>query len=268
MNSNKLIFLLPLVFVSFTNFPQEVRSQLPEFVSNSANSSPIQLTQKLRLPDNGTPTGRRRGGTSRDGCPALNTPITAVVPGEETLGEVTGENSTKTNSKSFLAKTIADYPTFWVYVPQLPTNLRTGEFVLQDNQGNDVYRTPITLSGKSGLISISLPANPQYSLKADNNYHWYFKVYCDASLKISEYFYVDAWVQKVALTPDLENQLNMAKTGKYLVYAENNFWYDAITNLVELRRADAENVKLKDDWVKLLKSVGLEDIAQVPIALL
>ena len=111
--------------------------------------------------------GRRRGGTShREGCPKLKMPITALVPGQ------------KTNNKSFSASTVSEYPTFWVYVPELPMNLSAGELVLQDEEGNDVFRTPITLPRKPGAIAITLPPNPQYALKEDLKYHWYFQVYC------------------------------------------------------------------------------------------
>jgi hypothetical protein len=287
----KLAFVIPLVAVSLTSYLPQVgaytmynvllaplskggtrnergtalRVQLAESLSNPVNSKRIHFVQQPSLPDNGAPTGRRRGGTSRDGCPALNTPITALVPGEETSGEVEAGNSTKTNSKSFLAKTVTEYPTFWVYLPELPTTLRAGEFVLQDNQGNDVYRTSLTLPGKSGFISIGLPSNPQYSLKGDNHYHWYFKVYCGAPQKTSEYFYVDAWVQRVALTPDLENQLKTVKPGKYIAYADNDIWYDAVTNLADLRRTDLQNPTLNEDWAELLKAVGLQNLAQAPI---
>ena len=99
-----------------------------------------------QFPDDGDPTGRRRGGTSRRGdCPNLKTPLTALVPGEET------------NKKSFLGTTISEYPSFWVYIPELPSDIRSGEFVLQDQEGNDIWRTPITLTGKPGAISVKLP---------------------------------------------------------------------------------------------------------------
>lgn len=285
----KLAFVVPFILVSFTSSLSQASAQgvepihnyhraliefepLPSFGSKGTLPTGYgkQRTTRVNflppdLPDNGTPTGRRRGGTGRDGCPALNVPITALVPGEETAGEVQAGNSTKSSSKSFLAKTVAEYPSFWIYLPELPTNLRTGEFVLQDRDGNDVYRSPITLPEAPGIIGISLPSNSQYSLKTDQQYHWYFKVYCGALQKTSEYFYVDAWVQRVAMTPDLENQLKTAKSREYVAYAANSIWYDAVTNLADLRRTDSQNAILKEDWADLLKAVSLEDLAQAPI---
>jgi hypothetical protein len=286
----KLVLVISFVLPNLTSCPPQVLAQQIEPVRNpgdnasmqfeppqplesdaiftgrrKAGTARVQFNQLPPLPDNGTPTGRRRGGTGRDGCPALNTPITALVPGEETTGEVQEGNSTKSSSKSFLATTVAEYPSFWIYLPDLPTNLRTGEFVLQDRDGNDIYRSPITLPETPGIIGISLPSNPQYSLKTDQQYHWYFKVYCGALQKTSEYFYVDAWVQRVAMTPDLENKLKTAKSREYVVYADNSIWYDAVTNLADLRRTDSQNAMFKDDWTDLLKAVSLQDIAQAPI---
>jgi hypothetical protein len=286
----KLVFVISFVLPNLTSCPPQVLAQQVEPTRNPSvhasiqfepllplesdgistgrrkgETAGLQFNQLLPLPDNGTPTGRRRGGTGRDGCPALNTPITALVPGEETTGEVQEGNSTKSSSKSFLAITVAEYPSFWIYLPDLPTNLRTGEFVLQDRDGNDVYRSPITLPETPGIIGISLPSNPQYSLKTDQQYHWYFKVYCGALQKTSEYFYVDAWVQRVAMTPDLENKLKTAKSREYVVYADNSIWYDAVTNLADLRRTDLQNAMFKDDWTDLLKAVSLQDLAQAPI---
>lgn len=260
----KLAFVIPLVLIIFTTCPLLVRAQLTESVNNPLDSARIHFAQ-LKFPDNGAPTGRRRGGTGRDGCPALNKPLTALVPGEETSGSDQGGISPKIISKSFLASTVAEYPTFWVYVPQMPVIKNFGEFVLQNEAEDDVYRTPLTLPGKPGITSISLPRSPQYSLETGKKYRWYFKIYCGALQKAPEYFFVDGWVQRVVLTRDLESQLKMAKSREYMVYATNNIWYDALTNLAELRHNDSQNAILDQHWADLLKAVGLQDLAQAAI---
>lgn len=256
----RLGFAIALALASFTSSPLSARSQLAQSVSNV-------VAQVQFPPGDGAPTGRRRGGTSRDGCPELNKPLTAVVLGKEIWKQVNGKNVLD-ESKSFLALTVANRPTFWVYIPELPGNVRAGEFVLQVSQNgeeNDVYRTPLTLPEKSGVISISLPPNPQYSLEIGQKYHWYFKVYCGNPQQISENFYVDGWVERVAVTPELESQLKAAKSREYIAYAANNIWYDALTNLADLRHTDANNARLAQDWADLLIGIELEDLAQEPI---
>jgi hypothetical protein len=176
-----------------------------------------------------------------------------LVPGEEA------------SNKSFLASTTAEYPTFWVYIPDLPPNVSYGEFVLQDEEGNDVWRTTITLQGMAGARAINLPPNPQYALKQNSKYNWYFKVYCGQAQNQRQYFYVNAWVQRVALTSNLQQQLKTAKPREYTAYGANDIWYDAVTNLAELCRTNPNDRLLAEDWTKLLTSVGLKELAGAPI---
>ena len=259
MNRNKLhrkqikAGVVYALLLSLASYPPQVYAGLAQSFSSVANTQ-IHFAQKF--PDNGEPKGRRRGGTSRrDGCPKLKTPITALVPGEEN------------NHKSFLASTVAEYPTFWVYVPELPSNLRSGEFVLQDEEGNDIFRTLISLPETSAALALRLPPNRQYALKQDLKYHWYFRLYCGQPQNQPEYFYVDAWVRRVSLTPELQKQLGKAKPRDYTAYAANNIWYDAVTNLAELRRTNPGDRVLGEEWTKLFKAVGLEELAQAPIVL-
>jgi hypothetical protein len=194
----------------------------------------------------GTPRGRRSGGASRDDCPAVGTPLTALVP----------DNN--------LGLTIAESPTFWFFVPQLPATARSGEFVLQDEKHNDVYRTPFSLSGKPGVVSIRLPSNLQSSLKTDQMYRWYFRIYCQPQTT-SVYFWVEGWVKQVALNPSLESQLEAAKPREYIAYAENGIWHEALTKLAELRLSDPQNATLSENWTQLLRAVDLEELAKEPL---
>jgi Domain of Unknown Function (DUF928) len=245
----KQIKLTWITFLFFSLMTSQVQAQsFTNIVTNKQNKPADQ-----QFPDDNAPTGRRRGGTSRRGdCPNLKMPLTALVPGEET------------NNQSFLGTTITEYPSFWVYIPELASDIRSGEFVLQDQEGNDIWRTPITLPGKPGVIAVKLPQNPKYALKKNLKYHWFFNIYCSQNQKSSVYF-VDAWVQRVTLSPELQQQLNKAKAREYKVYAANKIWYDAITNLGELRRNNPSASAFVEDWAKLLKSVNLSELAPAPI---
>ncbi len=234
----------------------QVRSQLTPSVSNS-------VVAEAQFPDDGAPTGRRRGGTSRNGCPKLNKDLTALVPGKETWKQVNGKPLLV--SESFLTSTVANRPTFWVYVPELPENMRAGEFLLQNSAGEDIYKTFLTLPDKPGIISISLPPDSQYALETGKRYHWYFKVYCGDPQQTSDYYFVDAWIERVPLTPAFESQLKAAKPREYIAYAANNFWYDALSNLSDLRRTDGSNAGLMQDWTDRLTELELQDLAQEPI---
>ncbi|MEH2123792.1 DUF928 domain-containing protein [Nostoc sp.] len=243
-----------LVFIGLMSYSQSVQAQQTNSIPNTVKNSPSQSSQQPKLPKNGAPTGRRRAGAGRTDCPSNLTRLTALVPGD--------------GGESVLASTVAENPTFWFYVPQLPQTTRSGEFVLQVLDGKDVqnvYRTPLTLSGKPGIVSITLPAQPQYFLKVDKKYHWYFHIYCGDVEKTSDNFYVDGFVQRQVMTEALDSQLKSAKPKEYIVYSANNIWYDALTNLGQQRRTNPQNATLNQDWVDLLNAVGLQDIAKEPI---
>lgn len=257
--------VVPFLLISLTSYPLAVEAKLTETMSKPINSTGLYFAQQPQFPDNGAPTGRRRGGTSRDGCPTLSKPVTALVPGEETLGKAEGSTLFKSTSKSFLTSTVAEYPTFLFYIPALPTNIDAGEFVLQNEAGDDIYRTPLRLPQQPGIINIKLIQSVQYSLQINKKYHWYFKVYCEERKRVSDYFFVDGWIQRVAITPRLDSQLSKAGLSKYKIYTGNDLWYDALTNLAELRYTNSHDAMLAKDWENLLKPMSLQDLIGIPI---
>lgn len=212
--------------------------------SLALNLNPQQTGRFVPPPPSGagTPRGRRNGGAGRQDCPALAKPLTALIP-EHNLGLTVSE------------------PSLWFFVPQLPTTTNSGEFVLQDEKHNDLYRTLFKLPEKAGIVSIRLPSN---LLEKDQMYRWHFRIYCQ-SQTTSEYFWVEGWVKQVALNPSLATQIEAAKPLEYLVYAANGIWYEALTKLAELRLSDPQNATLRDHWTQLLQSVGLAELAQEPL---
>jgi hypothetical protein len=246
------------------SFPIPIQAQQSDYTPRTAKGDRqlFSFAQLPKLPDRGTPSGRRRGGTSRDDCPTTTIPLTALVPGKEVTGEMP-------NSTSLMAATVAEYPTFWVYIPKLPDRLRSGEFTLQNEAGENLYRTTLTLPKTAGAIEIKIPSKQQYSLKTNQKYHWYFKVFCSQARAEASYVYVDAWVEKVPPSVELKNQLQTTSNIQhYRVYLDNNIWYDALTNLGELLKRNPQNDSFKRDWAQLLASVGLSDLVREPIVMI
>ncbi|MBD2387103.1 DUF928 domain-containing protein [Cylindrospermum sp. FACHB-282] len=252
--SERLICVIFLAIAIYCNSGLSAQAQSVMSEKTSVNDRQIYSFRPPDLPDNGAPIGRRRGGTSRNDCPAFNTPLTALVPGKE-------------NSEALLASTVFEQPTFWVYIPYTPKNVLFGEFILQNDAGADIYRTSLKLTQTDAVIGISVPSNPKYFLKISQKYHWYFKLYCQEADSEAGYFYVDAWIQRVTLTPELQMKLKQNKYPEYTVYIDHNIWYDALTSLGKLVSANPQNNNIKMNWVKLLSSVGLQDIAQKPLVL-
>ncbi len=247
-----------LAFISFAN-PSRLSAQSPttnntskppKSTSKPTNNIPDskprrqpqrQQQEKIDFSSYGRP-GNRAGGGSRSPCSSTSIPLTALMP------------------ESNWGKTVAATPTFWFYVPYSPTEARSGEFVLQDEKYNDIYRTPFTLPQTPGFVSLTVQS-PEGTLQTDKWYFWSFKLYCGQ--KSSTPVFVEGWVQRVALTSQLEQQLKTT-TEDYAVYWAGGIWYDAVDRLAKLRLADTKNVLLNREWVELLESrgVGLNQLAQ------
>lgn len=270
---------IALAIASFTSSAAQVRAQPTELASNSQNAQGRSVQQKPskapakpqpraaqvrfilpKLPDTGAPGGRQGAGSR-----GSSTPLTALVPEvKQTLGKGPGENLAVTHVWGL---TVAEYPTFWFYVPDLSTSIGSVEFVLQDQAGNEVYQTPVTLPERTGIVSLPLPSTAA-PLEVGKMYHWYFKIYDNPqspSDPIAPVF-VEGWVQRVSLNPTLKSQLAAATPQqRSALYAANGIWYDALTSLAELRLVEPEDAALTADWADLLQSVGLNEIASKPM---
>ena len=246
-----------LIFTSFLIVPTPALAQSPSRGSDSPQKKPSSSNLPT-LPETGAPTGRREGGASRNGCPTLNRKLTAIVPGIKEPGRESGFSSR-------LATTISEYPTFWVYLPQLTPEISSGEFIIQDEAGKDIYRQSMNLPKKAGVIGVKPPSSPEYALALEQKYHWYFRVFCDPSQTQAEYIYVDSWIQKVSFGSTVDSELKAQKPANYLDYVDRDLWYDALTHLATLRQNEPKNHNYQQEWANLLKLLDLENLAQEPI---
>jgi len=215
-------------------------------------------------PDEVAP-GSRTGEASRarGGCPRVTTPLTALMPVTKGTSSGQSASTTPTTSESVYGLTVAERPTFWFYVPYPLTSSRPVEFVLQDEDGNDIYQTQFTESGTvPGVVGLQLPPTVD-PLEVGKRYRWYFLIYCNPE----EPTFVEGWVERVALNPTLKTQLDQATTPqqKADLYAQAGIWYEAVTTLAELRRQKPNDQALNAQWLELLQSVDLEAIATEPV---
>ena len=219
-------------------------------------------------PNRGAPApGQRQGAGSRGPCPDVAQPLTALVPIiQGTSNESNSPTPEITTSDSVLGLTVAEHPTFWFYIPyslnSSPAAISV-EFVLQDENSNQAYKTVLTTSENSpGVYSVELPSTAP-PLEVGRRYHWYFVIYCGHSELPN---YVEGWVERVELNPSLKTQLERATPlQRVALYAKAGIWHEAVTSLGKLRRENPQKAALMADWNELLKSVDLEAIAQEPI---
>ncbi|GAA6614783.1 DUF928 domain-containing protein [Scytonema sp. NUACC26] len=230
-----MIIIIILALFGYTSYPLTLiaKSQQPSTGGNQQDGS-----------GRGRPS--RRGGTgSRGNCPSVEVPLIALIP-EKNVGLVVEANAT-----------------FWVFVPYQPNDVRSGEFILQDRANNEIYRASFAPSERPGITSISLPSI--VPLEVNKTYQIYFKLYCNQQQ--SDPVFVRGWVQRAALTPNLERQLKAATTpsDRIKIYIQNDIWYSALTELAKLRLTEPKNTALYNEWANLLRSVGLENLVQKPL---
>jgi hypothetical protein len=173
---------------------------------------------------------------------------------------------------SNFAQTTQTSPTFFWYIPPFVGEI--AEFVLLDENDNELYHTTVQLVEEGGVVSLSLPmikdadGNDKSLLDEGQDYHWYFSIICDPDDRSGDVF-AEGWIQRVQPTLALTNQLALARTEREqaAIYAEAGIWHDALTTLAELRRSQPSNSTLLSNWMTLLESVDLENIASEPIVL-
>jgi hypothetical protein len=231
----------------------------------SVAATPKKFSPPPPPPDRGA-AGDRGGAASR-GCGVGNQSVIAIVPVyKETLNQ--GQTETISVTKVW-GLTTKEYPTFWFFVPYQKSLIDSIEFVVKDESGKlsqTLYRTVVTIPETPGIISIPLSATTP-SLQVDKMYHWFFKIkiICNPQ-QPPEREYVEGWVQRVNLNPKLVNSPTQETPQQSVkLYAENGIWYDALTTLAELRLAKPQDPTLAVEWMNLLKSVDLENLAKQPL---
>jgi Domain of Unknown Function (DUF928) len=241
----------PVKIVAQTQQPATIQKPIQPSQNNTSsvksNSRPVFVLPKTPLGLSPI-SGRRAGMGSRGSCPAVASPLTALVPSQNGSGLTTFE-----------------HPTFWFYVPYTKelANL-SAEFSLEDSAGGDVYRQEMGLPPKPGVMGISLP-NTVTSLEIGKTYHWYLKVRCQqqtASVPV----YVEGGIQRINLDSQVMQQLQATADSrqKIAIYAKEGIWFDALTLLAQIRFSHPHDASVEADWESLLQAVNLDNIATAP----
>lgn len=228
--------------VNSYSFPAQVQAQV---APQNQSSSNWKISQAFTPPDGGKQPTTAGGGT-RSLCVRSKKPLTALIP--DTGWGLTVENR----------------PSIFVYLPQ--TEAQNAEFVLKDEDENDVYRTILSLPKTAGIFSFKLPADKSLpALEVGKNYHWYWALICNPKDRREDVF-VDGWLEK-AQRPDLaeEKLKKVAPQQRAGIYAKNGIWYSALSTLAELRQANPQDPAIAANWQALLNSVGLEKMVSEPL---
>jgi len=257
-----IAILLSPALVIFSSLPVGLRAQpYPEWKVT------VQVPEDQNV---GQPPSTVGAGTRTDFCPKDNPdgkmPLTGLMPIGNKLNQETRVATNQT-------LTVAANPTFFVYVPE--TTAKFAEFLLLDDQDKKVYETSLKLptvlssdvSNSSvstpGIVKLSLPAN--VSLETGKTYHWEFQLNCPPENPqdppdASDNPLVEGWIQRTELSSDLKTKIEQATPLEQAkLYAKARIWSEALMLAAQLRSSHPA------EWEELLKSVGLNEIAQVPL---
>jgi hypothetical protein len=218
--SQRLKYTLVVVFSLFTNITNLIVCTQPTL---SQSSTP--------RPKVGRPSRQAQGG-SRGGCPTVKLPLTALVPLTE-------------------AKTQAQHPTFWFYVPYIQ-GTAPAEFTVRDSEGNLIGSQSVLLPPVPSVIGVRLPST--IALEPDKSYRWFFNLYCTG--REQPPISVEGSVQRVrASKTQLSNQDARQAVAQDIA---NDMWLDALTSLTELRLRSPQDEALIQEWKRLLTQFEFE----------
>lgn len=206
-------------------------------------------------PDRGLP-GRREGGGTRGNCPQGATPLTALMP-----------------ASNFGLTTQAD-PTLYWYIP--PDSPPTAEFVLLDEEGNEIYIANLTDLPSGGIIGLQLPlaatdhdtdhgTDAADSLLIEGeDYQWYFSLICNPNNRSSDIF-TEGWIQRIDPPRSLtETPQGQTDGDRAAAYAASGLWYDALSALLSPVPDTPAQPSAEAVWQTLLQSVDLESLVDQP----
>lgn len=250
LTGKTLLVSLSLGLAIAPNLVSEVKGQNQQ-VTRVKNLA-WEVSQSYQPPDRSAPSSTA-GGASRGGCIENTGVLTSLMP------------------KNNLGLTLTGYPTFFWYVPK--SSAEALEFKLLDGKnGQVIYQKTLPVPENSGIVSFTLPNNELSApLEVGKMYHWFFTMVCppnsDQELPDkSGNVIVDGWVERTEFSPSLVNKLeNAAPSDRPALYAASGLWHDSLTTLVELLRQKPDDRNLKNQWKKLLDSVGLNVIVEQPM---
>ncbi len=196
---------------------------------------------EFTAPGNAAPTNSVGGGVRSEDLPAM----TALLP------------------PSKLGLTVSARPTFFVYLP--PTLSKEVFFSLQDEQGKHHYQTRLKLSGKGGIISITLPENAP-ELDMNKHYLWFFAPIQPNGILQPDNYVVTGWVKRVQPKVTGSRQSSSSAIEQATAYAQAGIWYDTLKVLAMAQKSQSDNATLTQEWKALLEQMELSAIATQPFA--
>jgi hypothetical protein len=238
----------------FANLPAKAESNSPSvplvdknFLVSQARGSRIRF-----VPPADKSTRRSQGSGSR-GCEESlqENLVTLLIP-----------------SKEYIGQTVSGHPTFFWNLSK-PVSVPMKFTLMEPGVAKPLYVKQVD-SPKVGIIQMELPKDlPE--LVAGRKYGWSVTLVCNPRRpSANPYFY--SWIERVAATPALEQQLTAATSQtssppetlrkRALIYAQAGLWYNSLADISTAVTANPNNSSLQEDFLDLLAQVGLTEVAK------
>ena len=164
--------------------------------------------------------------------------------------------------------TVAEYPTFFFYIPDVDLEGVRGELLLRNEKDEEIYRAAFDLKVPDSILMVDLSGFPSFSpLEVGKSYRWVFAIAVNPMARSND-IVVAGDIQRVELSSELKHKLYTAlPQEKPAIYAANGIWQDALASLASLRCASPNDSAIASDWTSLLQQVQLPKISRKPLAL-
>ncbi|AFY61052.1 DUF928 domain-containing protein [Synechococcus sp. PCC 6312] len=191
------------------------------------------------------------------------------MPGNTVAGATRGTTCTPGSVKltalapnNGLALTASKNPDLFFYVPA--SSAKAIELIVSDEQGNLIEQRTYGINPTAGIVKVKLNGGSN-GLEVGKKYKWNFSLVCSSDP--SGFPYVEGWVERVDLDPNMLQAINSTPVAERLpLYAANQIWNDTLTALVQLQQSSPSNSSYQDQWQTYLQEAGVDPgIATMPI---
>ncbi|MEM9448476.1 MAG: DUF928 domain-containing protein [Cyanobacteria bacterium P01_E01_bin.6] len=193
---------------------------------------------------------REDGGETRDRCPERGErhPVTAIIPVESL-------------DKSYYTRTISSRPTFLFYIPFRVEEIQGMEFLLFNENEENIELTPYRLPefNTPGIIKFSLPPESP-GLVEEETYRWVLSVICDDDNRSGD-IVSNGWISRISTEVDLYSIEQLSFPEQLQFYSDETLWHETLTVLAN--HQDQET--MRETWNELLNYAGLEHLSDQPI---
>lgn len=201
---------------------------------------------------------QRTGGGGQRGIPNI-----PCVTGNIRLTALTPTNN--------LITTISPNPRLFWYIP--PTTAQSADFLLLEEQNQEIYYTRIPLTHRPGIVELKLPDH--ISLARGKRYLWTFALVCNPDDRSQDHF-ARGWIQRqpmqtgIAPPEELETLLDQLVNEPEGIkkrlqdeasnYAQERIWAETLMILARLYQQFPHDSAIADEMQELLTSVELDNI--------